>query len=404
MTATKTFGDQMKTGSKTRTRTLVTNAGRAPHRNHGVVNPPVYHASTILKPTLAKLEESRKTGFDGYRYGRRGTPTSRSFEEAVAALYGADDAIAVSSGLAAISCAILSQVSAGDHILLADNVYFPTRKFAAGFLERFGVNSSYFDPMKPEQLVEQIRPETKIVYLEAPGTMTFEVPDIPKLAASAHQHNATVIMDNTWATALYFNALEHGVDIVVEAVTKYICGHSDIMMGAIVSRNAHADAIRDMVYMQGNCSGPDDLYLAQRGLRTMSVRLAQNGETALTLAKWLQDRPEVDRVLHPALPSCPGHDLWKRDFTGSSGLFAFVLKPVAKSALAAFLDGLELYGMGASWGGYESLILPGDPAAARTATKWDEAGQLLRIHAGLEDEKDLIADLEAGFERMAALV
>ncbi len=393
----------MKTGAKSRMRTLIAHAGRDPHRNHGVVNPPVYHASTILKPTLAELEASRKPEFDGYRYGRRGTPTSRSFEEAVAALYRADDAIAVSSGLAAICCAILSQVSAGDHILLADSVYFPTRKFAEGFLKRFGVSSSYFDPMKPEELAENIRLETKIVYLEAPGTMTFEVSDIPKLAAIAHQHDATVIMDNTWATALYFDALEHGVDIVVEAVTKYICGHSDIMMGTIASRTAHAGAIRDMVYMQGNCSGPDDLYLAQRGLRTMAVRLAQNGETALALAEWLQERPEVDRVLHPALPSCPGHDLWKRDFTGASGLFSFVLKPVSKTALAAFLDGLELYGMGASWGGYESLILPGDPAAARTATKWEVPGQLLRIHAGLEDEADLIADLEAGFERLSAL-
>lgn len=393
----------MKIGDKTRMRTLIAHAGRDPHRNHGVVNPPVYHASTILKPTLAELEASRKPEFDGYRYGRRGTPTSRSFEEAVAALYSADDAIAVSSGLAAICCAILSQVSAGDHILLADNVYFPTRKFAEGFLKRFGVSSSYFDPMNPEQLAQHILPETKIVYLEAPGTMSFEVCDVPKLAAIAHQHDATVIMDNTWATALYFDAMEHGVDIVVEAVTKYICGHSDIMMGTIASRNAHAGAIRDMVYMQGNCSGPDDLYLAQRGLRTMAVRLAQNGETALALAEWLQARPEVDRVLHPALPSCPGHDIWKRDFTGASGLFAFILKPVSKTALAAFLDGLEFYGMGASWGGYESLILPGDPAAARTATKWDAQGQLLRIHAGLEDEADLIADLEAGFERMAAL-
>ena len=213
--------------------------------------------------------------------------------------------------------------------------------------------------MKPEQLAENIRPETRVVYLESPGTMTFEVSDIPRLAAIAHQHDATVIMDNTWATALYFNALEHGVDIVVEAVTKYICGHSDIMMGTIASRSAHAGAVRDMVYMQGNCSGPDDLYLAQRGLRTMAVRLAQNEKTALVLARWLQDRPEVERVLHPALPSCPGHDFWKRDFSGSSGLFSFVLNPVSKTALAAFLDGLEFYGMGASWGGYESLILPG---------------------------------------------
>lgn len=393
----------MKTDTNSRMRTLIAHAGRAPHENHGVVNPRVYHASTILKPTLAKLEASRAPESDGFRYGRRGTPTSRSFEQAVAALYGADDAIAVSSGLAAICCAILSQVSAGDHILIADNVYFPTRKFAGGFLERFGVYASYFDPMNPDQLAEHIRPETKVVYLEAPGTMTFEVCDIPKLASIAHHHDITVIMDNTWATALYFNALENGVDIVVEAVTKYICGHSDIMMGTIVSRNLHARAIRDMVFMQGNCSGPDDLYLAQRGLRTMAVRLAQNSETALALANWLQERSEVERVLHPALPSCPGHEIWQRDFTGASGLFSFILKPVPKSALAAFLDGRELYGMGASWGGYESLSLPGDPAAARSVTKWSTEGQLLRIHAGLEDKADLIADLDAGFDRMAAL-
>ncbi|WP_193180815.1 cystathionine beta-lyase [Nisaea sediminum] len=393
----------MKRGAKTRKKTLITHAGRDPHANHGVVNPPVFHASTILKPSLDALEASRKADFKGYRYGRRGTPTTRSFEEAVAAIYGADDSIAVSSGLAAICSAILSQVSAGDHVLITDNVYLPTRKFASGFLQRFGVESTFFDPMRPEELDALIRPETRVVYLEAPGTMTFEVCDIPALAKIAHEHGATVIMDNTWATALYFDAFGHGVDIVVEAVTKYICGHSDVMMGAIVSKEAHADAIRDCAMMQGNCSGPDDLYLAQRGLRTMAVRLAENQANALELAKWLETRPEIARVLHPALPSCPGHDIWKRDFTGASGLFSFVLKPVSRAALAAFLDGLEYYGMGASWGGYESLILPGDPSGARSATSWDEPGQLLRIHAGLEDVEDLKADLEAGFERIGAL-
>lgn len=393
----------MKRGHEARKKSLITHAGRDPHANHGVVNPPVYHASTILKPSLEALEASRKADFKGYRYGRRGTPTTRSFEEAVAAIYGADDAVAVSSGLAAICCAILSQVSAGDHILITDNAYFPTRKFAGGFLERFGVETTFFDPMKPDELGKMIRPETKVVYLEAPGTMTFEVCDIPALAEAAHEHGASVIMDNTWATALYFDAFGHGVDIVVEAVTKYICGHSDVMMGVIVSKEAHASAVRDTVFMQGNCSGPDDLYLAQRGLRTMAVRLAENEKNALELAQWLAGRPEVERVLHPALPSCPGHEIWKRDFTGASGLFSFLLKPLSRAALTAFLDGLEYYGMGASWGGYESLILPGDPAAARTATTWDAAGQLLRIHAGLEDIEDLKADLEAGFERLNAL-
>ncbi|UUX50056.1 cystathionine beta-lyase [Nisaea acidiphila] len=393
----------MQRGAKAGKKTLITHAGRDPHANHGVVNPPVYHASTILKPSLDALEASRKPDFTGFRYGRRGTPTTRSFEEAVAELYGVESAVAVSSGLAAICCAILSQVSAGDHILITDNVYFPTRKFAGGFLERFGVEATFFDPMKPEDLAELIRPETKVVYLEAPGTMTFEVCDVPALASIAHEQGATVIMDNTWATALYFDAFGHGVDIVVEAVTKYICGHSDVMMGVIVSKDAQAAAIRDTVFMQGNCSGPDDLYLAQRGLRTMAVRLAENERNALALAKWLSERPEVDRVLHPALPSCPGHEIWKRDFTGASGLFSFLLKPLSRAALAAFLDGLEYYGMGASWGGYESLILPGDPAAARTVTTWNEPGQLLRIHAGLEDVTDLKADLDAGFERIAAL-
>lgn len=393
----------MKRGASIRKNTLLTHAGRDPQANFGVVNPPVYHASTILKPTLETLEASRRPAFDGYRYGRRGTPTTRSFESALAALYGADDAVAVSSGLAAICCAILSQVSAGDHMLITDNAYLPTRKFAGGFLQRFGVEVTYFDPMNPEDLGNLLRPETKVVYLEAPGTMTFEVCDIPALAKIAHEHGATVMMDNTWATALYFDAFGHGVDIVIEAVTKYICGHSDVMMGVIVSRSAHSTAVRDTVFMQGNCSGPDDLYLAQRGLRTMAVRLAENEKNALALAQWLETRPEVDRVLHPALPSCPGHALWKRDFGGASGLFAFVLKPVPRAALAAFLDGLEFYGMGASWGGFESLILPGDPSAARTATKWDNPGQLLRIHAGLEDIDDLTADLEAGFDRLNAL-
>lgn len=383
-------------------RTRLVHAGRHPHDNHGVVNPPVYHASTILQPSLAVWEASRKPDFKGYRYGRAGTPTSRSFEEAVAAMYGAADAVAVSSGMAAIACALLSVLKAGDHVLMTDSAYFPTRKFCDQMLARYGVETTYYDPRMGAGIAELFRSNTRAVYTEAPGSLTFEMQDIPAIAEPAHRHGAVVLTDNTWGTALHFDPLAKGVDIVVEAVTKYICGHSDVMMGVIASNAEHAPAVRAMVGMHGNCSGPDDLYLAQRGMRSMAVRLKQNEANGLALAGWLEARPEVSKVLHPGLPSHPDHAIWQRDFTGACGLFSFVLKPVPRAALAAFLDGLKLYGMGASWGGFESLILPGDPKALRSATTWDEPGQLLRIHAGLEDVDDLIADLEAGFERLEA--
>ena len=383
-------------------RTRLVHAGRHPHDNHGVVNPPVYHASTILQPSLAVWEASRKPDFKGYRYGRAGTPTSRSFEEAVADMYGAADAVAVSSGMASIACALMAVLKAGDHLLVTDSAYFPTRKFCDQMLARYGVETTYYDPRIGAGISELIRPNTRAVYTEAPGSLTFEMQDIPAIAEAAHARGAVVLTDNTWGTALHFDAFAKGVDIVVEAVTKYICGHSDVMMGVIASTAEHAAAVRDMVRLHGNCSGPDDLYLAQRGLRTMGVRLKQNEASGLALAGWLENRPEVAAVLHPGLPSHPDHAIWKRDFTGACGLFSFVLKPVPRAALAAFLDGLKLYGMGASWGGFESLILPGDPAALRTATSWDMPGQLLRIHAGLEDLDDLVADLEAGFARLNA--
>lgn len=383
-------------------RTRLVHAGRHPHDNHGVVNPPVYHASTILQPSLAVWEASRKPDFQGYRYGRAGTPTSRSFEEAVADLYGAADAVAVSSGMAAIACALMAVLKAGDHVLMTDSTYFPTRKFCDQMLARYGVETTYYDPRIGAGISTLLKPNTRAVYTEAPGSLTFEMQDIPAIAKAAHAHGAVVLTDNTWGTALHFDAFAKGVDIVVEAVTKYICGHSDVMMGMIASTQEYAGAVRDMVRLHGNCCGPDDLYLAQRGLRSMAVRLKQNEANGLELARWLEGRPEVSQVLHPGLPSHPDHALWQRDFTGACGLFAFVLKPVPRAALAAFLDGLSLYGMGASWGGFESLILPGDPKALRTATTWDDPGQLLRIHAGLEEVADLIADLDAGFERLNA--
>jgi cystathionine beta-lyase len=393
----------MSSGDTMKPKTRVVHSGRRPHDHHGVVNPPVYHASTILQPSYGAWKASREPGYEGYRYGRAGTPTSQSFETAVADLYGAADAVAVSSGLAAIASALLAVVKAGDHVLVVDNVYLPSRRFCERFLGKFGVETSYYDPAIGSGIAELMRDNTTVVFTECPGSLTFEMSDIPAIAKVAHERGAAVIMDNTWATALYYDAIGHGVDIVVEAVTKYICGHSDVMMGVIASTAEWAEPVRTIVKMQGNCSGPDDLYLAQRGLRTMSVRLKQCEETAIQLAVRLQHRPEVDRVLHPALPSCPGHDIWRRDFTGSSGLFSFILKPYPEAALAAMLDGLELYGMGSSWGGYESLILPGDPGHMRTATTWDAAGQLLRIHAGLEDPEDLIADLEAGLDRLTAV-
>ena len=394
----------MASSDRSSLRTRITHAGRHPHDNHGVVNPPVYHASTILQPTLDRYEAARQPGWSGYRYGRSGTPTSRAFEEAVANLYGADGAVAVSSGLAAICIAVLACVRAGDHILVTDNVYGPMRRFAGQFLDRFGVETTFFDPASGSSIGEQFRDNTRAVYVEAPGSLTFEMSDIPAISEVAHDRGAVVLMDNTWASALYCDPFSLGVDIVVEAVTKYLCGHSDIMMGVIAANPAQSDAVREMAQMHGNACGPDDLYLAQRGLRTLAVRMQQNQANGLALASWLQDRPEVKRVLHPALPDHPGHALWRRDFTGASGLFSFVLREgYSRAALSAMLDGLELYGMGASWGGYESLITPARPSAQRSATTWDEAGQLLRVHAGLEDIDDLIADLAAGLDRLTAI-
>ena len=391
----------MSTDKPTKIETRLTHAGRRPQDHYGAVNPPVYHASTIVKPSLDAWEAAHKPGFTGYIYGRNGTPTTRAFETAMAEIYGAEDAVAVSSGMAAIAVAMTALTKAGDHVLVTDSAYFPCRKFCDGVLKKYGVATSYYDPTIGAGIAGLIRPETRLIVTESPGSLTFEMPDIPAIVAAAHAQGVKVMTDNTWATALYFNPLDHGVDVVVEAATKYISGHSDVMIGLVAGRGPDTPLLRQTARLLGNCSGPDDLYLAQRGLRTMAVRLARNQANGLALARWLQGRPEVARVLHPALPDHPGHAIWRRDFTGASGLFGVVLHPVARPALAALLDGLTLFGMGASWGGFESLILPADPRALRSATTWDMPGPLLRIHAGLEDPDDLIADLEAGFDRLA---
>ena len=288
---------------------------------------------------------------------------------------------------------------------MTDNVYGPARRFCDEILTKFNIQTTYYDPLIGSKIEELIKPNTVLIYTEAPGSQTFEMSDIPAIAKEAQAKEITVIMDNTWASAMYFNAFEKGVDIVVEAVTKYICGHSDVMMGVIVSKCTDWEQkTRSTSRNYGNASGPDDLYLAQRGLRTMAVRMEENQRNGLDLANWLKDRPEVKRVLHPGLKTDPGHDIWKRDFTGASGLFSFVLEDgYSRAALAAMLDGLNLYGMGASWGGFESLIVPANPADNRTATKWEESGQLLRVHAGLEDIEDLIDDLGAGLDRLTEI-
>lgn len=383
-----------------RDETLVTILGRDPERQHGIVNPPVYHASTVLFPTLDALEGTRPER--GVYYGRYGTPTTQALEDAVAALEGADRALTVGSGKTAISGVLLSLLAAGDHLLMTDNAYQPSRHFCEDTLKRFGVETTFFDPAIGAGIEELIRPSTRLVFCESPGSLTFEVGDLPAIAAAAHAAGALVAVDNTWATPLYFKPFAHGADIAIHAATKYIGGHSDLMMGIVTGKAAVWPRLRHGIQEVASCAAPDDCYLALRGLRTMATRLARHEAAALEMARWLRERPEVAAVRHPALPGCPGHALWRRDFTGSSGLFAFELKPCSRAALAAMLDGLELFGMGYSWGGYESLLIPAKPERSRTAVPWRCDGYLLRIHVGLEAVEDLQRDLDAGFARLRA--
>lgn len=379
--------------------TRVVTAGRDPHNNHGIVNPPVYHASTVLFPTLEALREGRGTDPRQVVYGRMGTPTTHSLQDAYAALEGADMAVATGSGKAAIVTALLACLESGDHLLVTDSAYLPTRTFADGILRSFGIETSYYNPAAGDDIAAQMQPNTRAVYTESPGSLTFEVQDLPAIAAIAHENGAVVINDNTWSGGYFLKPFDLGVDIVVQAGTKYIVGHSDAMCGLVAARGAWCERVWHTFQELGNCIGPDDAYLAQRGIRTIAVRLQRHHETGLRLAAWLRRHPDVVRVLHPGLDSDPGHALWKRDFTGASGLFGVLLAPTSQQALAAMVDGLALFGMGWSWGGYESLLVPVDPSSSRTAVPWTEEGQLLRIHAGLEDVDDLIADLDAAFER-----
>jgi cystathionine beta-lyase len=391
----------MSSQSPKHTETKLVHAGRRSSQYHGVVNPPVLHASTILFDSLAELEKAGASTPGKVTYGRHGTPTRFLLEEAVAELEGGYGTLCVSSGVSAITNAILAFVKPGDHILVTDSAYFPTRNLCNTFLKKFGVETEYYDPTLAGDIAGLIRDNTALVWCESPGSLTFEMQDIPAIAKAARARDVKVLLDNTWASPILCRPFELGVDVSVQAGTKYIVGHSDVMLGTITTATeADLLTIKKQILISGDAVGPDDCYLAQRGLRTLAVRLKQHHESGLKVAKWLQTRSEVKRVLHPGLPDDPGHAIWKRDFTGASGLFSFVMEPVEKAQLANMVDHMELFGMGFSWGGFESLILPSDPTKIRTATNWDEDGQLIRLHVGLEDPDDLIADLEAGFERL----
>ena len=378
--------------------TRLAHAGREPARQHGFVNTPIYRGSTVIFPTVAALEANDQA----FTYGRLGTPTVRALEEAIAELEGGHRTLLTPSGLSAIATSLLAFLAAGDELLIVDSVYCPARRFCDNVLKRLGVTITYYDPRIGADIARLITKKTKVVFTESPGSQTFEVQDIPAIAEVAHAAGAVVILDNTWATPLYFKPFAHGADVSIQAATKYIGGHADIMLGSIAMNEKTLGVVAKTHEDLGLCVGPEDVYLGLRGLRSLGVRLARHQQSAIEIAGWLAERPEVAWVIHPGLPSDPGHTLWKRDFTGSSGLFSIVLKPVPHERLAAMLDGLSLFGMGYSWGGFESLILPFDPRAYRSATRWQAEGPALRLHIGVEDVDDLKADLDAGFARLTA--
>jgi cystathionine beta-lyase len=380
--------------------TKLVTAGRRKEWTHGIVNPPVYRASTCIFETYAEMRERVADPTARHLfYGRKGTPTQWALEDAITELEAGEGTMLFPSGMSAVTGALLALVKTGDHILISDSIYEPTRTFANGILKTMGIETSYYSPMAGAAISELMRENTSVVVAEAPGSLTFEVQDLPAIIAAAKAGGAKVIVDNTWATPLLLNPLDMGADISVHAITKYIGGHSDVMMGSATANKASFKKLQRTAYQLGQVVSADDASLALRGLRTLGVRLKQHEESALKVAAWLKDHPMVDTLLHPAFESCPGHAYWERDFAGSSGLFSFILKGGDYPDTAALVDEMQLFKMGFSWGGYESLILPSDPRACRSVETWEAAGPVIRLHIGLEDVDDLIAELSAGLER-----
>ena len=382
--------------------TQVGHLGRAPQKFLGAVNTPVFRATTMLFPTVADLEAAARGEYQGIGYGLHGLPTVTDLQAAIAKLEGGHAALAVPSGLTATTLPLLALAKPGDHVLVTDSVYGPTRRFCELHLKRLGVEVSYYAPLLGADIAREFRPNTRIVFVESPGSLTFDVQDVPAIAQVAHARNALVIMDNSWATPLYFRAFDHGVDVSVHAATKYIGGHSDVLLGLIVGSAATYPALHRLWTDMGVTASSDDCFLGLRGLRTLAVRLARHQASGIKVAEWLRTRPEVREVIHPALPGSRGHELWKRDFAGATSLFGIVLNPVAKERIDAMLDGMRLFGMGWSWGGFESLMIPVYPERVRTASRWDVGGPSLRLYIGLEDPDDLIADLGDGFARLGS--
>jgi cysteine-S-conjugate beta-lyase len=384
--------------------TQVTHAGLDPQANNGIVNPPVYHCSTVLFPDVATVLETRKDRNSGefkqVTYGREGTLLTRAFERAVASLEGATQAVTLPCGMGAIATSLLAFLEAGDHLLMLDAVYGPARDFAENGLRKLGVQVEFYDPLIGAGIAKLFKPNTKVVYLESPCSLTFEVQDVPGIVAEAKKRNIRVVMDNTWASPLFFDAIGHGADVSIHAATKYISGHSDLMLGVAITTPGVDVAVRKTASRFGYCAGPDDVYNALRGLRTLGVRMRAHQENALAVARWLQKRPEIDRVLYPALPEDPGHAIWKRDYKGASGLLGVVMKKrFSEEDAARVLDALELIGLGYSWGGFESLAVPTYPQQLRSATQWT-GGPSFRLHVGIEDTADLIADLEKALAQL----
>ncbi|MFK8252081.1 cystathionine beta-lyase [Ancylobacter terrae] len=372
-------------------RTRLVHAGRHPEQFGGAVNTPVVRTSTVLYPDLAAYEDSRAHKFGSLRYGRYGTQTAFALQEAMTELEGAAGAVLYPSGLAAISSVLRALLAPGDHLLMVDSVYGPARQFCDGALRRAGVETTYFDPAIGGGIADLLRPRTRVVYGESPGSLTFEVQDLPAIAQACRRSGALLVVDNTWASPLFHRPLELGADVSISAATKYVVGHSDAMLGVAATNERALDAVRAGAAADGLLAGPDDCWLALRGLRSMGARLRQHEESALFVAHWLARHPAVRRVLYPALPGDPSHELWKRDFSGASGLFSFELARPDPDRLRVFIDGLALFGIGSSWGGFESLVLPAKPV--RTASHLPVEGALVRLHIGLEDPNDLVGDL-----------